>query len=53
MRENAIGTMRALAVEVGITQSARALLRVAPLRAKDLFEAFLDSDGARDDQVLQ
>jgi P27 family predicted phage terminase small subunit len=54
MRQNAIGTMRALAVELGITPSARARLRVAPPKAKDPFQAFLDGDDeADDDQVLQ
>ena len=54
MRENAIATMRALAVELGITPSARLHLRVTPPKAKDPFEAFLDGDdGADDEKVLQ
>jgi hypothetical protein len=46
--------MRALAVELGITPSARARLRVVPPKAKDPFEASLDRDNEADeDQVLQ
>jgi hypothetical protein len=44
---------RALAVELGITLSARARLRVTPPKAKDPFETFLDGDDGGDDQVLQ
>jgi P27 family predicted phage terminase small subunit len=53
MCENAVATMRALAVELGITPSARARLHLAPPQARDPFEALLEGeDDVDEDKVV-